>query len=335
MPISYSKGKKRSGMMSLHNKIPLLTIAIPTYNRPQAIQRQVRILLPQLTHEIKLIVYDNTSPICVESLFTDSEKQKFTIYRNPVNIGAEANICRCFEACCNSEWGYVPGDDDELYPDTVKRILSQIQQYPNAIFINFGCKKTEVLQTEEAYLLAIGRDIQSFSDALWLSKGVYHTILMHENYYDLNCFSNTFMGQIIFTMSYLKKNKNAPIVRLETKLFDSAIPGGWDPLIFAKKLFSVYNFWSYAEKKQKGQKCFLANLVCVQIGCIFNAIRKKRKEIPVGEIRIILKQLFCLKNPVGCFIKRPLIMSLIILYTYFPFGKTIVMSALELYHKIK
>ncbi len=178
--------------MSLSNPMKL-TIAIPTYNRPEAIQKQVRNLLPQLREGVQLIVYDNASEIPVQSLFTEEEKRLFAIHRNPVNVGAEANICKCFEACCNSEWGFIPGDDDELYPDAVFRILKQMEKYPDAVFINFGCEKDEILDSEEACLLSLADGWESFGNTLWLSKGVYHTGRMHESYYELNVYSYTFM----------------------------------------------------------------------------------------------------------------------------------------------
>lgn len=52
----------------------ILTIAIPTYNRPDKIQKQVRLLLPQLTPEVKLTIRDNNSLRPVVSLFNTTEK---------------------------------------------------------------------------------------------------------------------------------------------------------------------------------------------------------------------------------------------------------------------
>ena len=50
-----------------------LRITIPTYNRPDYIQRQIRDLLPQLQEGVSIVVYDNCSDIPVSTLFTKEE----------------------------------------------------------------------------------------------------------------------------------------------------------------------------------------------------------------------------------------------------------------------
>ena len=54
---------------------PLLTIGIPTYNRPESIQKTVRTLLPQLNENVVLRVWDNCSVSPVSDLFTEEEKK--------------------------------------------------------------------------------------------------------------------------------------------------------------------------------------------------------------------------------------------------------------------
>ena len=81
----------------MENKLPILSINIPTYNRPLQIQQQVRRILPQLSDEIVLNVFDNHSQQSVESLFTSEEKRHFNIVRHRYKIGGDANIARCFE----------------------------------------------------------------------------------------------------------------------------------------------------------------------------------------------------------------------------------------------
>ena len=44
-------------MYGMENDIKILTIAIPTYNRIEQIQKQVRLLLPQLVSEVKKLPY--------------------------------------------------------------------------------------------------------------------------------------------------------------------------------------------------------------------------------------------------------------------------------------
>ena len=53
---------------------PILTIGIPTYNRPESIKKSVRALLPQLNDQVVLRVWDNCSDTPVADLFTEEEQ---------------------------------------------------------------------------------------------------------------------------------------------------------------------------------------------------------------------------------------------------------------------
>lgn len=106
-----------------------LTIAIPTYNRPRQLLRCLRHLVPQLTAEVDIAVFDNCS---AESIM-EVVKQEFgripeqvTIHRNAVNIGGCANIMRCFEYCA-TDYLWPVGDDDVPAPTAVETILRDIR----------------------------------------------------------------------------------------------------------------------------------------------------------------------------------------------------------------
>lgn len=307
---------------------PLLTIAIPTYNRPDAIRKQVRNLLTQTTPSIRLIIYDNASPVPVDSLFTDEEKKRFEIRRNPVNIGAEANIARCIEACASSEWGYVLGDDDELLPDAVSRILSGIAQHPDAVFINFGCAQDEVLSSEDDCLCSLGRNVFSFGDALWISKGIFHTALMRDCYSDMHKYAFTFAPQIIFLLSHLQRCPDAKTVRLTEPLFDVSAPGGWSSLDFGQRLFPFYDFWPMDKRNQRGPRCFLDNLLVIQMHLVWVNIIKSKAQCDAGAVRLFLKKLFIYRG-LFWFLRNDFREMLVIMaFRYFPFGKTILHSIL-------
>lgn len=290
--------------MSDHDKA-FLTIAIPTYNRPEEIQRQVRNLLPQLIPgKTRLIVFDNVSPIPVETLFTEEEKSRFEIRRNTVNIGGDANIARCLEACFDSEWGYIPGDDDKLFPDTLVRIMQQIEKKPDAIYINFGCKKDERLETEEEYLNSLGNDIFSFGNALWISKGVYHTKKLSDCYLNLYQYGYSFAAQVIFVLSYLKKNKKGTVIRLSTPLFEESAPGGWNPVVYTKRLMSFYYFF---EEKNDYYDRFLHNIIRLQLYHIISVIHNCQQgySFERKDVKRILKQIMCFYPFMTCFKVSP------------------------------
>ncbi len=109
---------------------PLLSVIIPTYGRPRQIAERVRELVPQLGPELKLVIYDNCSPVPVKDAIAPvagSDSEQITIVRHPYNLGAVANIIRCIEQT-ETEWVWLLGDDDRVWPDAIARVLTLIKR---------------------------------------------------------------------------------------------------------------------------------------------------------------------------------------------------------------
>lgn len=109
----------------LPNK-PLLSIAIPTYNRDRFLQELLDSLLPQISPEmpIELIISDNCSTDETEATVRDLIEKGHSInyVRNGVNIGPDANFLQCFEAA-SGKYAWILGDDDILLEGTVSKLL--------------------------------------------------------------------------------------------------------------------------------------------------------------------------------------------------------------------
>lgn len=118
----------------------LLTIAIPTYNRLSQLRRTLSMLLPQLDIRCKVMIIDNHSDTIMESEVKDIidkyPELQYSWYRNNVNIGANANIHRCFELC-TTPWMWLLSDDDCIAENAIKTIFDAISKYPDAVNINF------------------------------------------------------------------------------------------------------------------------------------------------------------------------------------------------------
>lgn len=108
---------------------PILTIAIPTYNRAGPLEHTLRVILPQMENEpqVCLLIIDNHSELpasrVLESLDHTVSPDRIRSVRNAVNIGGNANIMRCFELC-ETKWLWVLGDDDAPSHDAVSTILN-------------------------------------------------------------------------------------------------------------------------------------------------------------------------------------------------------------------
>lgn len=181
----------------------MLTISIPTYNRPEQIKRQVEILVPQLTDEVQLLILDNHSDIAVASLLTDLEKAKLTLLRNQFNIGADANIAKCVDLC-KTPWLLILGDDDPMSDDAVQTIIDDIKSADDkTIFLNYDPK-----------LNVKGRGLDCFVNLpperywclFWMSGCVYNIELLKDSMYTYFGAISTMQPNIVLLVNALTKH---------------------------------------------------------------------------------------------------------------------------------
>ena len=109
---------------------PLLTIAIPTYNRASCLSLLLENLAPQLPGhpEIELIISDNASPDRTQEVvqqFQDAGLAARYI-KNSANIGPDANILQCF-TLATGRYVWICGDDDVIVPGALSRIVELLR----------------------------------------------------------------------------------------------------------------------------------------------------------------------------------------------------------------
>ncbi|MFM7188700.1 MAG: glycosyltransferase family 2 protein [Armatimonadota bacterium] len=118
---------------------PILTIAIPTYNRFEAVCSNITRLVPQLTAAVCVLVIDNASTDNTHNLVdwvrANHPDASIRVIRNITNVGAGANVTRCFELVA-TPWVWTLMDDDPVEPDAVAGILDVIARNPTAAYIN-------------------------------------------------------------------------------------------------------------------------------------------------------------------------------------------------------
>ncbi len=109
---------------------PLLTIAVPTFNRAGQLQRLLQALEPQVVGEpdVEVLVADNASEDATAEVIAAAERRfkaagaRFRSFRHASNIGSDANFAFCFrEAAGRFFW--MCGDDDLIVPDAVAEML--------------------------------------------------------------------------------------------------------------------------------------------------------------------------------------------------------------------
>lgn len=157
---------------------PSLTIAIPTYNRPELLAETLRRLLPQISGDWVLHIHDNHGDQPVEELHVDLlaafGSENAVVFRNQINIGGNANILRCFESC-STEWLVVFGDDDEIEENCVQTFLETIGKNPNITFANFS---SNIFSRENDFVTKgiseFCQRMDDWSNLLFLPCGLYN-----------------------------------------------------------------------------------------------------------------------------------------------------------------
>src|SRR5579862_221709 len=110
---------------------PLLTIAIPTYNRAQFLRQLLDSLLGQVSGEsrVEVLISDNASTDDTAKLVEEKLRNgaELRYVSNPSNIGPDANFLQCFESAAG-KYVWIIGDDDLLLPGAVCHVLDHLSQ---------------------------------------------------------------------------------------------------------------------------------------------------------------------------------------------------------------
>lgn len=102
---------------------PLVSVVIPTYNRPERLRQALESVAAQTYAPIELVVVDDCSPTSlapvVESVDLDA-LQQVRYLRNEENIGGNASRSRAIEVCTGEYVAFLD-DDDEWKPTKTAR----------------------------------------------------------------------------------------------------------------------------------------------------------------------------------------------------------------------
>ncbi|GAC1422677.1 MAG: glycosyltransferase family 2 protein [Acidobacteriaceae bacterium] len=109
---------------------PVLTIAIPTYNRASFLKELLTSLFEQLVGEqrVELVICDNASPDTTPLVIAEFQRRGLAVrsIRNRENIGPDANFLACFEQA-RSTYVWIFGDDDIIVPGGVAAVLDVLE----------------------------------------------------------------------------------------------------------------------------------------------------------------------------------------------------------------
>ncbi|OXA97461.1 hypothetical protein B0A75_15985 [Flavobacterium oncorhynchi] len=272
------------------SKQPILTIAIPTYNRPEKIKAQVNVLLPQLNDKVHLVIYDNCSDTKVETLFKPNEILQFHLVRNRVNVGADANIARCFENC-TTKWLWTLSDDDLVKEDAVESILNEIEKNEEAVFINL-CSVSNFSTRNFDEIAAKFKSPRVFVNSFQMSSCLYNMSILSKSLHNYYNNLSSMMGTIIMVLKHVQ-NHNLSHCRfvdlIVVKDFDNVV--SWDYSVYILRTQLFIDAFSGLKSRNLHNKlslgCYIIN---------YSLIELDRKESKVNYSKRWNLYLYNIKN---------------------------------------
>ena len=149
----------------MNKKNILLSICIPTYNRPIYTLETLESVASQMTDETELVVcddYSNDGTYKVISLFRKAHpKIKISIEENNPNLGFDRNVLKVMGKA-KGKYAWLFGNDDILLPGAINKILHIIKSGngPSLIHVNYS-RYDDLLKKVNAKRMvgSIGKDM--------------------------------------------------------------------------------------------------------------------------------------------------------------------------------
>ena len=200
--------------MPIENR-PVLTIAIPTYNRSWYLDRCLSQIVKQVDKygdKVELIVSDNCSnddtQAIVDTYIADGHEINYI--KNVSNIGPDANFSQCFERS-NGKYFLLFSDDDLLLDDSLDKIIELIENndygviYLSSYFFKSDYLKERPIRKMKGSI--VFDDLLKFIQKVdvwftFISGNVINKNLVDANL-ALNDFAGTNLQQLSWTFSSL------------------------------------------------------------------------------------------------------------------------------------
>lgn len=108
---------------------PLVSVIIPTYNRPFYLQEALKSAARQTYQNLEIIVSDNCSSENPEAIVESFQDSRIQFWRNKTNIGMCANVMNAFK---RAQGKYVAclNDDDMWNEDFLAKLIPHLEANP-------------------------------------------------------------------------------------------------------------------------------------------------------------------------------------------------------------
>jgi glycosyltransferase involved in cell wall biosynthesis len=109
---------------------PILTVAIPTYNRSKTLKRVLLQLKKEKNQNFQILVSDNDSSDNTKTMVSRYRQsvRNLEYHRNDKNLGYSGNILKLYELT-KTRYVWFIADDEEVLPGAIDRILQSLRRY--------------------------------------------------------------------------------------------------------------------------------------------------------------------------------------------------------------
>jgi glycosyltransferase involved in cell wall biosynthesis len=113
-------------------EMPLVSIVIPTYDRPEYLRQALASAVAQSYTNLEIIVHDNASPRDPAPVVAGFADPRIALYRNPRNLGVTGNFVAAL-AKASGKYVAILGDDDLWDGEFVASLVRGLEAHPEAV----------------------------------------------------------------------------------------------------------------------------------------------------------------------------------------------------------
>lgn len=126
-----------------YNKTPLLTVAIPTYKRPETLEKIIIQLQKEKNQNFTLLISDDSMDDNTENMIKKYHKsmRNLVYSKNKKNLGFSGNVMQLYDLA-ETRYVWFLCDDDTVLPNTIETMITKLEKYQpvvavfNAIWID-------------------------------------------------------------------------------------------------------------------------------------------------------------------------------------------------------
>ncbi len=108
---------------------PLVTVAIPTFNRVDLVEQCVRSVVEQSYPNIEILVSDNASTDGTLDRLAAIDDERLRVITSTTNVGAIQNFNKCIDQA-RGDYFVLAADDNFYRPDFVSKCVRLIETEP-------------------------------------------------------------------------------------------------------------------------------------------------------------------------------------------------------------